>query len=75
MIHDASSLAALAAIQHHDRTPYHLFDLKQQIFLSINQISGINDSFTLRETDSVMDSDSDPIPVVGSWDWNLNPAL
>ena len=29
-------------------------------------------SFTLWETDSVRDSDSDPIPVVGSLDWNLN---
>ena len=32
-------------------------------------------SFTLRETDSDPDSYSDPIPVVGSWDWNLNLPL
>ena len=29
-------------------------------------------SFTLRETDSGTDWDSDPIPIVGSWDWNPN---
>ena len=34
-----------------------------------------NGSFTLQETDSGMDSDSDPIPVVGSYDWNLNLTL
>ena len=33
--------------------------------LSVNTI-------TLQETDSGTDSDSDPIPVVGSFDWNLN---
>ena len=29
-------------------------------------------SFTLQEMDSGMDSDSNPIPVFGSKDWNLN---
>ena len=41
-------------------------------------LSGIPDfygSFTLRETYSGTDSDSNPIPVVSSSDWNLNLTL
>ena len=29
-------------------------------------------SFTLQETDSGTDLDSNPIPLVSSWDWTLN---
>ena len=35
----------------------------------------INGSFTLPKTDSGMDSGTNPIPVFGSWDWNLNLTL
>ena len=31
--------------------------------------------FTFTNLDSYSDPDSDPIPVVGSWDWNLNSTL
>ena len=36
------------------------------------QAGHTNGSFTLQQTDSGTDSDSDPIPVVDSYDWNLN---
>ena len=42
---------------------------------SVNQAAvafACNGLFTIQGTDSGTDSDSDPIPVVGSKDWNLN---
>ena len=38
----------------------------------MNGIALSNGLITLPETDSDPELDSDPIPVVGSWDWNLN---
>ena len=39
------------------------------------KLAQFNSSFTLRETHSGTDSDSDPILLVDSWDWNLHLTL
>ena len=44
---------------------------------SLKSVFGIvsvytNGVFTLPETDSDTDLDSNPVPLLGSWDWTLN---
>ena len=58
-----------------------IYDLFQELMNDIKELWKIYyerqcyGSFTLQEMDLGTDSDSDPIPVVNSWDLNLNLTM